>query len=180
MNDSSVAGLEQSRDSSGAVCYGHKSSLLLLQSEESDGTVWEYLSTIATPRDVPTAAEGPNECTLAVMPSGSADAQPELLVVFRDDEPKNGTDAELRRASYQATRSRGNWKEWTAPTPLETTAGKPMLAVQTESMWLDVSPGKRIMVLKGGRPGLHIWTRCAEACIRTVFSTPVIPFFTHF
>ena len=25
-------------------------------------------------------------------------------------------------------------------------------------MWLDVSPEKRIMVLKGGRPGLHIWS----------------------
>ena len=162
VNDSSVAGLEQSRDSSGAVCYGHKSSLLLLQSDESDGTVWEYLSTIATPHDVPTAAEGPNECTLAVMPSGSADGQPELLVVFRDDEPKNGTDAALRHASYQATRSRGNWKEWTAPTPLETTAGEPMLAVQTESMWLDVSPEKRIMVLKGGRPGLHIWSSTTD------------------
>ena len=162
VNDSSVAGLEQSRDSSGAVCYGHKSSLLLLQSDESDGTVWEYVSTIATPHDVPTAAEGPNECTLAVMPSGSADAQPDLLVVFRDDEPKNGTDAALRHASYQATRSRGSWKEWTAPAPLETTAGKPMLAVQTESMWLDVSPEKRIMVLKGGRPGLHIWSSTAD------------------
>ena len=166
VNDSSAAGLEQSqqqsRDSSGAVCYGHKSSLLLLQSDESDGTVWEYVSTIATPHDVPTAAEGPNECTLAVMPSGSADAQPELLVVFRDDEPKNGTDAALRHASYQATRSRDNWKEWTAPVPLETTAGKPMLAVQTESMWLDVSPEKRIMVLKGGRPGLHIWSSTAD------------------
>ena len=31
-------------------------------------------------------------------------------------------------------------------------------ACQTESMWLDASPEKRIMVLKGGRPGLHIWS----------------------
>lgn len=162
VNDSSTAmTMQQSRSS--AVCNGHKSSLILLQSDESDGTVWEYVHTIVRPDDVPLATEGPNECALTVMSPGSADGVPELLVMFRDDEPRNGTGAELRRASYKATRTRGSWKQWTHPEPIKTTDGQPMLAVQTESMWLDVTPQKRILVLKGGRPGLHIWSSTTKS-----------------
>lgn len=64
-----------------------------------------------------------------------------------------------------STQSQGDWHHWSTPIPLSTTNGTPMLAVQPESMWLTPAPlhpsvgrAQRIMVLKGGRPGLHLWS----------------------
>ena len=89
-----------------AVCYGHRSSLLLLSTDRADGLIWDYVSTIVVPSDVPASDEGPNECTIAELPASSVggdNKEPRLIVTFRSSEPKNGSAGELRRASYRTS-----------------------------------------------------------------------------
>ena len=105
--NSSRAGLIQAQrtaGANGAVCYGHRSSLLLLSTDRADGLIWDYVSTIVMPSDVPANDEGPNECTIAELPAsgvGGDSKEPRLVVTFRSSEPKNGSAGELRRASYR-------------------------------------------------------------------------------
>ena len=157
-NDSSL----QSQLGAGSICYGHRSTLLLFATNATDGLTWEYVATIATPSEDPTAAEGPGES--ALIPVASSSDSPELVVIFRQDQALNNSASERERAAYRTTRSQDGGRTWSTPTATKTTAGVFMLEIYPSALWLDPAPAPnsanstKALALLGGRPGLHLWT----------------------
>eukprot|EP01047_Picozoa_sp_COSAG01_P006655 COSAG01_NODE_244_length_20489_cov_21.366748_4_plen_444_part_00 len=135
-----------------AVCKLHKSSLVLIVSDVKDGLHWSYVTTIASASDLPATKEGPNE--VAMMFLEEAGPRGTLVVIFRSDE-----------LHYYRADSIDHGRTWSAPFMLRTRSNDPSApplgAVQPvlASLHLSNQPGNTVVrVLKGGRPGLFVWS----------------------
>lgn len=151
-NSTSLHTESELKSRAGAVCKLHKSSLVLIASDVKDGLHWSYVTTIASASDLPATKEGPNE--VAMMFLKEAGPRGTLVVIFRSDE-----------LHYYRADSIDHGRTWSAPFMLRTRANDPSApplgAVQPvlASLHLSNQPGHTVVrVLKGGRPGLFVWS----------------------
>ena len=150
-NGTSLHAANDLKPHAGAVCKLHKSSLVMIASDVKDGLHWSYVTTIVSASALPATKEGPNE--VAMMFLEEAGPRGTLVVIFRSDE-----------LHFYRADSTNHGRTWSTPFMLHTRSNDPstppMGAVQPVLASLHVSdqPGQMVRVLKGGRPGLFVWS----------------------
>ena len=112
---------------------GYSQSENLVMESNDHGRNWRYLSTIATGKDLPEKAEGPNESAMIQLADG------DLMTVFRVG---SGKQWNLRRAY-----SRDDGRSWSRAEPIPAYSVEPSL--------LRIRNGT--LALSTGRPGIRLW-----------------------